>query len=63
MKKMKKQYVIYWKHPEDEEYNIIFVDSIRETVTYIKSLLDKRMHALTEGYVLLDNLKISQFWW
>lgn len=58
-----KKYAIYWKHPEDEEYNIILVDSIRETVTYIKSLVDKRMHVPTEGYVLLDNLKISQFWW
>lgn len=58
-----KKYAIYWKHPEDEEYNIIFVGSIRETVTYIKSLVDKRMYDPTEGYVLFDNLKISQFWW
>lgn len=58
-----KKYVIYWKHPEDEEYNIIFVDSLKETVTYIKSLVDKRMYDPTEGYVLLDNFKISQFWW
>lgn len=58
-----KKYAIYWKHPEDEEYNIIFVDSLKETVTHIKSLVDKRMYDSTEGYVLLDNFKISQFWW